>query len=88
MFFLYTPVTSEHGYAHDAIYSGGLARFVQKDFGDTTAFLVFVEKTWSNPLSSGVKGLTNSSCAGEVLRPPSGKQLVTVPTMIKLRLAD
>lgn len=71
--FLYTAVTSEHGYGHDAIYLGGLARFVRKDFGDTAAFLVFVEKTWSNPLSSGMKGLTNGSCAGSGRRwsPPS-----------------
>lgn len=71
--FLYTDVTSEHGYGHDAIYLGGLARFVKRDFGDTTAFLVFVEKTWSNPLSSGMKGLTNSSCTGNGRRwsPPS-----------------
>lgn len=62
--FLYAAVTSEHGNGHDAIYLGGLVRFVRKDFGDTAAFLVFVEKTWSNPLSSAMKGLTNGSCAG------------------------
>lgn len=71
--FLYAAVTSEHGYGHDAIYLGGLVRFVRKDFGDTAAFLVFVEKTWSNPLSSAMKGLTNGSCAGSGRRwsPPS-----------------
>lgn len=60
----YTAVTSEHRYGHTAIYLEDLARFVKKDFGDTTLFFVFVEKTWSNPLSSGMEGLTNSSCAG------------------------
>lgn len=29
-----------------------------------------------------------AAAAGEVLRPPSGEQLVTVPAVIKLRLAD
>lgn len=65
------------------IYLDGQVRHIYKDCGDKTTLLVFVGQTWSKPFKSGMKGLTNSSSVS-----PLGKQLVTMPTMIKQRLAD